>query len=685
MHERLGLRTRFALFFGALALGGTAALTLGLWLGHARAGGPADGYVIAGLFAGFALSGLSAWVGLLFDQNVARPILALAADLTTRARADIDADIDETQARYLGALAPAANAIHDALAETRAAQDRAVAEKTAVLNRDKAMFEALLRDLAEGVVVATPDHRIMLYNRAAQGLLGDLGLDRRLTGFLRPEPLAHALDRMGARAARAEVEAERFLAATACGERFLMARVSPIAVNGTRVGYVLIFHDATEDLDAHAERDHLLNTLLESVRRPTAAIGALIDAIETDPAAPPAMRATFFSELRKEQAALVQRIREVADRHGAATARHWPMPAVASDDIFDALQARLPEDLRFEGTRQFIRCDGFAITELLARVIEGLRTDGTRCGFVLRAAAQEREVCLTLDWTGGEVTDGEIDRWLGAALSAGYGQYTARDALEGHATEIWAEPTATGHRLVLPLTAAAAPVLNPADPRPEFYDFTLPPPASDEIADRPLSELRFVVFDTETTGLAPRAGDEIVQIAGVRIVNGRLLRGEVFDTLVNPGRHIPAASTAVHGIDDTRVADAPDIVEAGRRFHGYCEGAVLVAHNAAFDMAFLRLKEQRLGVRFDHPTLCTVLLSAALYPDADDLTLDALACRFGVTLPSERRHTALGDALATAEVFRHMLGVLEGAGIRTLGQAVARSDEMHRIRRAQTY
>ncbi|MBK5922332.1 exonuclease [Rhodovulum sulfidophilum] len=685
MHERLGLRLRFALFFAALALGGMAVLVLGLWFGHARAGGPPDGYVIAGMVAGCGLLGLAAWIGLLFDANVARPIQALAADLQTRAGVDVAADIDEAPARYLGALAPAANAIHDALAATRDAQARAVAERTAALNREKAIFEALLRDLAEGVVVATPDHRIMLYNRAALGLLGDLGLDRPLTAVLRPEPLTHALDRMGARAARGEAEAERFLAATASGERFLMARVSPVAVAGRRAGYVLIFHDATEDLEAHAELDHLFNTMLEGIRRPTAAIGALFDAIEADPDMGDEMRSAFFARLRGEQAMLVDRMNQVADRYGTATTRRWPMPAVASDDIFDALTARLPGDLRFEGARQFVRCDGFAISELLARVIEGLRGDDRRDGFVLRAVPEGREVCLELHWHGPPVSDGQIDRWLSAPLSTGYGEYLGRDALEGHGTELWAEPTETGHRLLLPLAAAAAPLLTPADPRPEFYDFSLPPPAAGALADRPLGDLSFVVFDTETTGLAPRQGDEIVQIAGVRIVNGRILRGEVFDTLVNPGRHIPAASTAVHGIDDAMVHGSPDVIAAGRRFHAFCEGAVLVAHNAAFDMTFLKIKEDRLGLRFDHPVLCTVLLSAVLYPHAEDHTLDALACRFGVRLEAQHRHTALGDAMATAEVFRQMLGMLQVSGVRTLGEAVARSNEMHGIRRAQSY
>lgn len=685
MHERYGLRVRFVAFFAALAAGGLVVLGAGLWLGHARAGGPVEGYVIGGLVAGFGLVGLAAWVALLFDENVARPILALADELTTRARTDIDVDIDARKARYLGALAPAAGAIQTALANSRAAQDRAVALKTASLNREKAMFEALLRDLAEGVVVATPDHRVMLYNRAAHGLLGDLGLDRPLTAFLRSEPLTHALDRMGARAARGEVAAERFLAATAHGEKFLMARVSPIDVTGEKLGYVLIFHDATEDLDAHAERDHLFNTLLETVRRPAAAIGALFDALETDPDQAPETRRQFTTALRDQMTRLADGVNEIADRHSAVTARRWPMPAVASDDIFDALQARLPHALRIEGTRHFLRCDGFAITELIARVIEGLRSDSTRCDFCLSAEARGREICLSLCWQGAELPDGQLDRWLAAPLSQGYGQYRGRDALEGHGTEIWAEPAPGGARLILPLQAADAPVLTPGDARPEFYDFTLPPPAPDALADRPLADLSFVVFDTETTGLAPREGDEIVQIAGLRIVNGRILRGERFETLVNPGRHIPAGATAVHGIDDAQVRDAPDIAEAGRRFHAFCHGAVLVAHNAAFDMAFLTLKQERMGLNWDQPTLCTVLLSAALFPNAGDYTLDGLAERFGVDLPQAVRHTALGDAQATAEVFRHMLGVLEGAGIRTLGEAIAASEAMHRIRRAQSY
>src|SRR6056297_3339478 len=153
MADRLGLRLRFALFFAALALGGTALIAGGLWVGYQRAGGPAEGYVIAGLIAGFGLAGLAAWIGLLFDENVARPILALADELHTRAKSDVSADIDARPARYLGALAPAAQAIHAALEETRTSLETAVAEKLALMSRDKALLEALLRELADAVVV----------------------------------------------------------------------------------------------------------------------------------------------------------------------------------------------------------------------------------------------------------------------------------------------------------------------------------------------------------------------------------------------------------------------------------------------------------------------------------------------------------------------------------------------------
>ena len=191
------------------------------------------------------------------------------------------------------------------------------------------------------------------------------------------------------------------------------------------------------------------------------------------------------------------------------------------------------------------------------------------------------------------------------------------------------------------------------------------------VQDRPLADLTYVVFDTETTGLLPAKGDEIVQIAAVRIVNGRRIEGEVFDTLVNPGRPIPAASTAVHGITDAMVQDAPGVDMVLRRFHKFAEGAVLVAHNAPFDMAFLRRAEPGIGLRFDHPILDTVLLSAMLYGQHEVHSLDALTQRLGIAIPEEARHTAIGDTIATADAFLKLLPMLRGRGLTTFGAVLS--------------
>ena len=220
--------------------------------------------------------------------------------------------------------------------------------------------------------------------------------------------------------------------------------------------------------------------------------------------------------------------------------------------------------------------------------------------------------------------------------------------------------------------------------RPEFYDFSLfDRDTSLALSNRPLGELAFVVFDTETTGLRPSKGDEIVQISGVRIVDNVILESDEFDCLEHPGFTIPQSSIRFHGITDDMVVKADGIVEVLRKFHAFAEGSVLVAHNAAFDVKFLKLKEEKCGVCFDHPVLDTLLLSFVLQPNHSAHTLDAIAARFGIEIPAGARHTALGDARCTAEIFIRMLDALPHQGIRTLGEAIHASNQVFEIRKLQ--
>ena len=221
--------------------------------------------------------------------------------------------------------------------------------------------------------------------------------------------------------------------------------------------------------------------------------------------------------------------------------------------------------------------------------------------------------------------------------------------------------------------------IGPEAARPLIYDFDVAEkPAERAIEDTKLRDLEFVVFDTETTGLMPNK-DEIVQIGAVRVVNGRIVPGETIDQLVNPGRSIPAASTNVHGVTNEMVVNAPDPQTAASNLHAFARGAVIVAHNAPFDMAFLHRQAGMSGLSWDHPTLDTVLLSAVVFGASETHTLDEVCARLGIAIPEELRHTALGDAQATAEALCKMLPVLESRGLTTFGAVIQETRKHGRI------
>jgi DNA polymerase-3 subunit epsilon len=216
--------------------------------------------------------------------------------------------------------------------------------------------------------------------------------------------------------------------------------------------------------------------------------------------------------------------------------------------------------------------------------------------------------------------------------------------------------------------------------RPEFYDFDLftPRPQTQDWNDRRLEDLSFTVFDTETTGLDPAGGDRIVAIGAVRVVNGRVLRQETFERLVQPHRPVPASSTAIHGITPAMLEGQPSITEVLPAFSRFAEDTVLVGHNVSFDLQFIKLAEVPAGVALSQPALDTLLLDAALHPDHEDHSLESIASRLGVSVIG--RHTALGDALVTADIFVGLLSLLRRREIATLGQAIEAARETYHAR-----
>jgi DNA polymerase III epsilon subunit family exonuclease len=197
-----------------------------------------------------------------------------------------------------------------------------------------------------------------------------------------------------------------------------------------------------------------------------------------------------------------------------------------------------------------------------------------------------------------------------------------------------------------------------------------PAPSREEWLATPLQEIVFTVLDCETTGLHVGAGDRLIALGAVRVDGAVVRADDTFDALVNPGRHIPETSTEFHGITDAHVADAPGGPAVLADFAHYAADSVLVGHHLAFDLGFLAPPAEEAGVTLEPLSLDTMLLSAVLDPHPDARHgLDWVCAKLGVEVLG--RHTALGDALATAEVLVRMIPLLAERGIRTLGEARA--------------
>ncbi len=177
----------------------------------------------------------------------------------------------------------------------------------------------------------------------------------------------------------------------------------------------------------------------------------------------------------------------------------------------------------------------------------------------------------------------------------------------------------------------------------------------------------FVVVDLETTGGGPGDGG-VTEIGAVRVVDGRLL--DTFATLVNPGRPIPPFVSALTGITDAMVASAPSIAEALPRFLAFAGDAVMVAHNASFDVGHLDTAHRALtGDGLARPVLCTQRLARRLLPELRHRSLDAVAAALGISCHD--RHRGPGDARIAAEILCVFLERAAARGIARLDQLLA--------------
>lgn len=176
--------------------------------------------------------------------------------------------------------------------------------------------------------------------------------------------------------------------------------------------------------------------------------------------------------------------------------------------------------------------------------------------------------------------------------------------------------------------------------------------------DKPFNDHTFVVIDVETTGVT--RFDRICEIGMTKITDGSIV--DKFETLINPDMRI--TNTVFHGIEDWMVGDAPFFEDVAWQIARFIRGAVLIAHNAPFDMRFMRYEFQRLGTDLSHYALCTLRLARRLHPFYPYHRLDYLLGRYHIV--NEWPHRAGADADCEAMLFLQMKRKLETNGLENL-------------------
>ncbi|NWH04173.1 3'-5' exonuclease [Desulfobacter latus] len=537
--------------------------------------------------------------------------------------------------------------------------------KRAELEIEKNMLASLFDELPQGIIACNIEGKINLFNKKAKIIEAQnhiIGIGRSIFDIIDKDIIMNALYEINVKKCKKHAAASSSFITLSPGNVLIQADISPITDQRDNfAGFIVVFYNIGKDFELYAKIDNIFKCTANE-------IFSCSDKIKKENLQTPEI--AFIEEnLKNFEKDYIEKIKE-----------RLPFLVVSDRDIITTVRKKAREKLNISLMPEFpahinwIRIETYSFIYAFLSILTILKNKTLKTTFKCTLFKEEPFLAICF-----HIPDAEknLDIFKDDNLSL-----TLKDFLKYHEAQIHLssnEKSEQRIKILIPLAEMKEPedvrnivISRDSYDRPDFFDFDLfkKRKIDSKFNQMRLKDIVYTVFDTETTGL-DTGNDEIISIGAVRVVNGRILCGEKFDQIIDPKMNIPLESEKFHGINDEMVKGKPDIKEILPLFYRFSEDTVLVAHNAAFDMKMFSMKAVETGIKFDNPVLDTLLLALIVYPMHERHNMAAIASFAGVDIVG--RHTAMGDASATAEIFLKLIPLLSKKGIHTLNDALKAS------------
>ncbi|WP_242637654.1 3'-5' exonuclease [Desulfobacter hydrogenophilus] len=537
--------------------------------------------------------------------------------------------------------------------------------KRAGLEIEKNMLASFFDELPQGIIACNTEGEINLFNKKAKIIEAQnhtIGIGRSIFDIIDKDIITNALYEINVKKPKIHEAASSSFITLSPGNVLIKADISPITdLRDNFAGFIVVFYNIGKDFELYAKIDNIFKCTANQIL-------SYLDKIKKTNMVTPEIT-SIEENLKKAEQDYIEKIKE-----------RLPFLVVSDRDIITTVQKKAGEKLNISLKPEFpshinwIRIETYSFIDAFLSILTILKNKTLKRTFNCTLSKEENFLAIFF-----HIPDAEknLDIFKDEKKFL-----KLKDFLNYHAAQIslsFNEKSEKGIKILMPLAEMKEAeglrnivIGREAYERPNFFDFDL---FTKRKSDSKLNEMRlkdivYTVLDTETTGLDTQ-NDEIISIGAVRIVNGRILTGEKFNQLIDPKMNIPLESEKIHGINNEMVKGKPNIKEVLPLFYQFSKNTVLVAHNAAFDMKMFSMKEAETGIKFDSPLLDTLLLALIVYPMHKRHDMAAIASFAGVNIVG--RHTAMGDASATAEIFLKLIPLLAKKGIHTLNDAVKAS------------